>query len=93
MTDSLPEDKHNTVLEMSKALANIKGVQAICLGGSYARGTATASSDIDIGIYYSEHFPPLISDIHNLAKTFDPIDAIQLLTFMNGVLGSMEGHG
>ena len=71
MLDSLPKDKRDAVLEMCKALASIQGIQAICLGGSYARGTATDQSDIDMGIYYSEQSPPSIHDIRCLAKTFD----------------------
>lgn len=72
MTNCLPNEKHYFVSEMCHALANISGVQAICLGGSYARKTATANSDIDIGIYYSEDCLPSIDDIRNLAKKFDP---------------------
>lgn len=72
MIHCLPKDKHHIVSEMSKALANIQGIQAICLGGSHARGTATTNSDIDIGIYYSANCPPPIDDIRNLAKKFDP---------------------
>ena len=72
MTSCLPKDKHHAVSEMCDALAGISGIQAICLGGSYARGTATANSDVDIGIYYSEHSLPSIDDIHSLAKKFDP---------------------
>jgi hypothetical protein len=33
-------------------LAGVPGVAAIVLGGSRARGTATASSDYDLGLYY-----------------------------------------
>jgi predicted nucleotidyltransferase len=33
-------------------LANVPGVVAVVLGGSYARGDADHRSDIDIGIYY-----------------------------------------
>lgn len=72
MTNCLPKHKQHIVSKMCDALAAISGVQAICLGGSYARGTATVNSDIDIGIYYSEHRPPSIKDIRNLAKQFDP---------------------
>lgn len=72
MIDSLPTDKHQIVLDMTNALASIQGVQAICLGGSYARGTATSHSDIDIGIYYSELCPFSIGDIRSLAEQFDP---------------------
>jgi hypothetical protein len=34
-------------------LAEVPGVAAIALGGSRARGTATETSDYDIGLYYS----------------------------------------
>ncbi len=33
-------------------LANVPGVLAVVLGGSRARGTATASSDYDLGLYF-----------------------------------------
>src|ERR1700739_4490064 len=35
------------------ALAEVPGVNAIVLGGSRARGTATENSDYDFGLYYS----------------------------------------
>src|ERR1700755_1924065 len=39
------------------ALAEVPGVAAIALGGSRARGTATETSDYDIGLYYSAEQP------------------------------------
>ena len=39
------------------ALADVPGVAAIALGGSRARGTATETSDYDIGLYYSAERP------------------------------------
>ena len=39
------------------ALADVPGVAAIALGGSRARGTATETSDYDIGLYYSAGRP------------------------------------
>jgi hypothetical protein len=38
-------------------LAGVPGVAAIALGGSRARGTATETSDYDIGLYYSAELP------------------------------------
>ena len=35
------------------AVAEVPGVDAIVLGGSRARGTATENSDYDFGLYYS----------------------------------------
>lgn len=42
-------------------------MQAVVLGGSYARGTARPDSDLDIGIYYSETAPFVIADIQQAA--------------------------
>ena len=39
------------------ALSAVPGVEAIALGGSRARGTATAHSDYDIGLYYRASRP------------------------------------
>ena len=51
-------------------LSTVSGIQAIVLGGSRARGNHSASSDIDIGIYYD------IStiDISNLNKATQTLD-------------------
>src|SRR5581483_3438762 len=38
-------------------LADVPGIAAIALGGSRARGTATETSDYDIGLYYSAQRP------------------------------------
>lgn len=70
---SLKMEKPKQVLveEMIHALAKIDGIEAIVLGGSYARGTAQADSDVDLGIYYSEKSPPSLADLKGLAKRFD----------------------
>ena len=39
---------------VSAALAAVPGVVAVALGGSRATGAAHASSDNDIGLYFSE---------------------------------------
>src|ERR1700757_927133 len=39
------------------ALAEVPGIAAVALGGSRARGTATETSDYDIGLYYSASRP------------------------------------
>lgn len=36
------------------ALSRVSGIHAIVLGGSRARGTHTAASDVDIGLYYDK---------------------------------------
>ena len=48
-------DTPDPLLErVSPALAVVPGVVAVVLGGSRARGAAHASSDTDIGLYFSE---------------------------------------
>ena len=45
---------HDSVLQrLVPALADVPGINAIVLGGSRARGTATENSDYDFGLYYS----------------------------------------
>lgn len=39
-------------------LADVPGVVALALGGSRARGTASANSDVDIGLYYDPAVRP-----------------------------------
>lgn len=51
-----------TILDsIVSALAGISGIQAIVLGGSRARYTNTAESDIDVGIYYDKATLDLVS--------------------------------
>lgn len=40
------------IQKIVEELQQVEGVKAVVLGGSRARGTHTASSDIDLGIYY-----------------------------------------
>ena len=48
-----------------RALRGVPGIRAVVLGGSRARGEATAQSDYDIGLYYEADNP---IDIGRLAK-------------------------
>lgn len=42
----------DAVAELCAVLAQIKGVEAVAIGGSRATGTADAGSDWDLGVYY-----------------------------------------
>jgi hypothetical protein len=50
------------------ALIDVPGVAAIALGGSRARGTAAATSDYDIGLYYREGAEPRAVDIREATR-------------------------
>ena len=53
------------------ALVPVPGIVAIALGGSRARGAATAASDYDIGLYYRADWP---IDVAALAKAAAALD-------------------
>jgi predicted nucleotidyltransferase len=59
-------------LEVLSALAiqlsEIPGIAAVVLGGSYARGTARADSDLDVGVYYSEQALPDVDSVRRCAE-------------------------
>jgi predicted nucleotidyltransferase len=61
----------NIIDDIVTRLKEIRGIVGIVLGGSRAKGTHTASSDIDIGIYYDneDHFD--ISAIGKVATALD----------------------
>jgi predicted nucleotidyltransferase len=55
-------------------LGGLKGVGAVVLGGSWARGAATTGSDIDLGIYYDGAKPPAVADMRELARKLEGSD-------------------
>lgn len=66
----IPQKKRQDLNELVSLLSQVRGVKAIVLGGSYARGTASSESDIDIGLYYSDSQPFEISEIKEIVKKF-----------------------
>lgn len=63
-------DKHALLEALVFALGAVPDMAAVALGGSHARGTHTAQSDLDIGLYYDEAAPFAIEDIVRIAKAF-----------------------
>ena len=79
MTDALPNhlaaippEKLALLEAVVERLAAVPGVQAVALGGSYARGTQRLGSDLDVGIYYHENEPFSIEAIRAAAADFAP---------------------
>jgi hypothetical protein len=56
---------------VARRLIEVDGVVAVVLGGSRARGAATPTSDIDLGIYYDGERPPLVEALGALAAELD----------------------
>lgn len=61
-------------------LAQVEGVIAVALGGSHARGTADAESDLDLGLYYRRDQPPVREALDALARELDDRHASGLVT-------------
>ncbi len=58
-------------VRIATRLGQVTGVAAVALGGSRARGTATATSDIDLGIYYEPETPLDVDALRALARGLD----------------------
>jgi hypothetical protein len=58
--------------ELAPQLAAVRGVVAVVLGGSHARGRARPESDIDLGLLYDEAAPPDIERLRALCARWQP---------------------
>lgn len=64
--------KQSEIVEnLVNTLKQVDGIQAIAIGGSFARGNATPTSDIDLGLYYTDDSPFAIADIRAVAEEFN----------------------
>jgi Nucleotidyltransferase domain len=74
-------------------VSSVRGVRAIVLGGSRARGTADAHSDIDLGIYYDSRRPFRIADLERAASELDDGHRRGLLTPFGAWGPGVDGGG
>jgi predicted nucleotidyltransferase len=65
------QEQHELVSSLSKRLGAIRGIKAVVLGGSHARGRAQPGSDIDLGLLYSETAPFAIQSVRELAEVIN----------------------
>ena len=75
------------------ALSAVPGVEAIALGGSRARGTAVATSDYDIGLYYRANRPIDVAALGEVAITLDDRGAEASVTPIGGWGPWIDGGG
>lgn len=59
------------VSSLARRLGAIRGIEAVVLGGSRARGRARPDSDVDLGLLYSEAAPFAIEAVRALAASLD----------------------
>nr|WP_240895609.1 nucleotidyltransferase domain-containing protein [Kineococcus siccus] len=57
-----------TLQALADRLCDVSGVLGVALGGSRARGTATAESDYDVGVYYRR--PLDVAGVQRVAEEF-----------------------
>ena len=57
---------------MAEELAGVRGVCAVVLAGSYARGRAVAGSDLDLALLYRAEDPIDLDALRGLAARHDP---------------------
>jgi predicted nucleotidyltransferase len=62
-------------------LAEIDGVAAVALGGSWARGDAHPDSDLDLGIYYRAARRPALAALRHLAEELDDARPLAVTDF------------
>jgi len=61
----------NVINIVSKELTEVSGIVGIVLGGSRARWTNHATSDIDIGIYYDQSVGFDVNEVGRIATRLD----------------------
>ncbi len=74
-------------------IQTVPGVKAIVLGGSRARGTHHASSDIDLGIYYDSRSPLDLTELAKVATKLDDEHRTDLITAIGGWGPWINGGG
>jgi predicted nucleotidyltransferase len=68
-------DVSELAASVAMRLGAIRGVEAVVLGGSHARGRAQPGSDIDLGVLYSEAAPFAVESMRELAEVVNDTPA------------------
>jgi predicted nucleotidyltransferase len=75
------------------SLKTVKGIEAIVLGGSRAKGNYSEKSDIDIGIYYSNSSQLDLERLNQVATELDDTHRSNLITEIGGWGPWINGGG
>jgi predicted nucleotidyltransferase len=86
-------DAESLLPEIVDEVKRVDGVQGIVLGGSRARGSHTASSDIDLGIYYNPQTSLDLAALRTIATRLDDEHRDDLLTEPGGWGPWINGGG
>lgn len=86
-------DIENTISNIVDTMKQIKGVTAIVLGGSRARGTENPNSDMDIGIYYDSETGLDIPQLRQAAAEMDDEHRENVVTEIGGWGPWINGGG
>jgi hypothetical protein len=66
----IADPERSALLEqLAQELADLPGMVAVVLGGSYAEGTQTPASDLDIGLYYRAEDPFRVRAVRQVAES------------------------
>jgi predicted nucleotidyltransferase len=83
-TNGLEGNDLNPTIRFAEGIAgrlgNVRGVVAVALGGSWARGEAHPDSDVDLGVYYRPDRPPAVGELRRLAQELDDRHLPDLVT-------------
>ena len=77
---------------LASRLSRVRGVVAVSLGGSVARGSQDAASDVDIGLYYARDAPLDVLGLRTLANEVDDRGSVEL-TDLGGWGPRINGGG
>jgi len=64
---ALGGERSAAIAALAARVGAIPGISAVVLGGSFARGAATAGSDVDLGLLYRESAPFPLAQLRALA--------------------------
>jgi len=87
------DDAVSLAQEVADHLGHVEDVRAVVLGGSWARGAAVPTSDIDLAIYYEPDRAPSIDALRRLARELDDRHAADLVTGFGGWGPWINGGG